>query len=293
MSARLLSPRSSLLALVGDIRYTLSRLKADPLTAEHVAEFEALRAEWKVVKAQEIENQELLSDAQAGVDLADIHIDAFGSRVSKTLLTLVKDDRNHPLYLHFFGDKALSVFLRPKLGIELQAMRPWLVSFETSPHASLQAMAPELAMLIVAADKAITARDEVRSRIRMFYDVGGRRQLFDKCNGLRKLTHGALAQLALTTAGLPSDYADGFFRNDSSEDPSPAPTLDSVKTTIHDLETKLTAAKALLTKLEEEAAEEIRLAEEQLSAEQQLVGIRRQQEALDKAAKELESKLKR
>jgi hypothetical protein len=293
MSARLLSPRSSLLALIGDIRYTLSRLKADPHAAAHVAAFEELRDEWKSAQAQEILNQEELSDAQAALDLADVNIDAFGSRVSKTLLTLVKDDRNHPLYLHFFGAKALSVFLRPKLGIELQAMRPWLVSFETSPHPALQAMAPELGMLIVAADKAITARDEVKAKIRTFYDMGQRRLLFDKCNGLRKSTHGALAKLALTTVGLPSDYADGFFRNDASEDPSPAPTVESVKVTITDLETKLTAAKALLARLEEAAAEELRLAAEQLSHEQQLVGIRRQQEELEKAAKELESKLKR
>jgi hypothetical protein len=292
MSARLLSPRSSLLALIGDIRYTLSRLKAEPLAAALVAEFEALRDEWKVVKAQEIENQEALSDAQAGLDLADLHIDAFGARVSKTLLALVKDDRNHPLYLHFFGDKALSVFLRPKLGIELQAMRPWLVSFETSPHPSLQAMAPELGLLIVAADKAITTRDEVKTQIRTFYDSGGRRQLFDKCNALRKSIHEELVKIA-QTAGLSADYADGFFRADASEDPSPPPTIESVKHAVADLETKLTAAKTLLTKLEEEEAEEIRLAAEQLSAEQQLVGIRRQQEALEKAAKELESKLQK
>jgi hypothetical protein len=228
MSARLLNPRSSLLALLGDIQYTLSRIKADPLAARFLSTFEKLRDEWTVVQAQEIENQEALAVAQAGVDLVGVDLAAFSSRVSTAVLTLVKEDRNHPLYLHFFGEKSRSVLARPKLGIELLEMRPWLGSIENSPHPSLQAMAAELGLVVVAAEKAVLALESVMGRIRTFYDVGARRQLFDKCNGIRKSTHEALAKIALENVGLPSDYADGFFRSNACSAMPPEPTTEAV-----------------------------------------------------------------
>src|SRR5512132_3558068 len=208
MSVRLLNPRSSLLALLGDIRYTLSRVKGDPLASQFFPGFQELREEWGAVQAQEIENQEDLSEAQAAVDMADVRLDAFASRVSAAVLRLVKEDRSHPLYLHFFGDKSESVLSRPKVGIELLDMRPWLTTVENSPHPSLQAMAAELGLLILAADKALTVRDAVKTRIRTFYDVGTRRHLFDRCNALRKSTHASLDKAAQEKGGLPSNYAD-------------------------------------------------------------------------------------
>lgn len=215
MSARLLNPRSSLLALLGDIRYTLSRIKADPLAERFLSAFEGLRDEWTVVQAQEIENQEELSDALALVDLVDIQLAAFANRVSAAVLTLVKEDRNHPLYLHFFGENSRSVLVRPKLGIEMLEMRPWLVSMENSPHPSFQAMASDLGLLIVAAEKAVMALEAVRAKVRVFYDGGARRKLFDRCNEARRSTHEALARIALENVSLPSEYPDGFFRSNA------------------------------------------------------------------------------
>ena len=292
MSAQLLNPRSSLLALLGDIRYTLSRLKADALAAQFFPGFQELREEWGAVQAQEIENQEDLSEAQAAVDIADIRLDAFASRVSMAVLTLVKDDRSHPLYLHFFGDRSQSVLSRPKMGIELLEMRPWLTAVESSPHPSLQAMAAELGLLILAADKALTVRDTVKAKIRTFYDVGTRRHLFDRCNALRKSTHASLDKAAREKPGLPSDYADGFFRADSGEAMLVEPTIESVTRTLTDLGTKVAAAKVQLEKLEEAAQEEKKQADQKLSNEQKLAAIRKQQAELARAASELEDKLK-
>jgi hypothetical protein len=226
MSARLLNPRSSLLALLGDIRYTLSRIKADPLAERFLSAFEGLRDEWTVVQAQEIENQEELSDAQALVDLVDLQLGAFANGVSTMVHALVKEDRNHPLYLHFFGENSRSVLSRPRLGIEMLEMRPWLVSMENSPHPSLQAMAAELGLLVVAAEKAVMALEAVRAKVRVFYDGGARRKLFDRCNEARKTTHEALEKLALAQGGLPSEYADGFFRANASQAMPPEPTFE-------------------------------------------------------------------
>ena len=226
MSARLLNPRSSLLALLGDIRYTLSRIRADPLAERFLSTFEGLRHEWTAVQAQEIENQEELSDAQALVDLVDLQLTAFASRASTAVHALVKDDRNHPLYLHFFGENSRSVLSRPRLGIEMLEMRPWLVSMETSPHPSLQVMAAELGSLVVTAEKAVMALEAMRARVRAFYDGGARRKLFDRCNEARQSTHEALAKIVLEKVGLPSEYAGGFFRANAGEAMPPEPTFE-------------------------------------------------------------------
>ena len=100
----------------------------------------------------------------------------------------------------------MSVFLRPKLGVQLEAMRPWSHSLVTSDFPALKAMAPELDHLISAADKAVTSRTDTRNQIRKFRDVGARRQVFEKVNAARKKAHGDLAKLAIETPGLPSDY---------------------------------------------------------------------------------------
>lgn len=256
MSARLLNPRASLLALLGDIRYTLARLQANPFAGPLVAEFQDLREEWMIVQAQEIENQEELSDAQALVDVADIQLAAFAGRVSKMVLALVKNDRNHPIYLHFYGDNSQSLLARPHLGVEILEMRPWLTSIETSPHPSLQALAAELGILIVAITKAISTLDAVRAKIRKFCDQGARYQLFERCNEARSAAFEALTRLAKEKPGLPSDYANGFFRADSGE---AMPTEQSaVPSTPHPraLDLKVAAAKVQLEKLEEAAQEE-------------------------------------
>jgi len=255
MPARLLKPQTSLITLLGELRYTLSRLQANPLTKAHVATFQSLRDEWRPVLDKEIALQEAQSDAQALIDAGDVALDDFASRVSKAVLTITKDDRGSVLYTHFFGNKSLSEFRRPTLGAQLEAMRPWGDSLAQSQFPALKAMAPEHAQLVAAADHAIAARDKARHQNKQFRDVGERRQFVDKLNAARKVTHGALAKLALETPGLPMDFADQFFRGETSSDEEAAtpPTIEEVKETIAQLEAQLDAEKALLAKMESDA----------------------------------------
>lgn len=296
MPARLLYPRTSLLTLLGELRYTLSRLHATPKTAPFVATFQTLRDEWKTVLDKEISLQESLSDAQALIDAGDAGLDDFASRLSKAILTITKDDRTNPLYTHFFGDKSLSEFRRPNLGAQLQAMRPWADSLTTSPHPTLKAMAQEHAHLIAAADKAVSARDKARQQNRQLRDVGERRQFLDKLNAARKATYGALAKLAIETPGMPSDFADHFFRGETSgdrdeEDDQAPHTLESVKAAIADLEGQLKARRADLEKLEAEAkAAEAKAATRQ--ADKAALGDLQQRMAeMAKQAEELQKRL--
>lgn len=291
MSARLLNPRSSLLTLIVELRYTLSRCQADPRAAFCVQAFQSCRDESSAVQKQELDLLETLSDAQANVDIADENIDDFASRLSKAVLTLTRDDRGHPIYAHFFGKKPISTFLRPKLGAQLDSMRSWGEALTTSQLSPLQAMAAELSSLVLAADKALSARSETQSQIRQFRDIGARRQLVDKINAARKKAAGDLAKLAIETPGLRSDYGDSFFRAAPSADEVDEPTIDSVTQDIADLEAKLEAARDLLTKLMAAAAEAQKAATEKASAEAQLAELEKQEDELAKQKAALKKKL--
>jgi hypothetical protein len=289
MAARILKPRTSLVALLGELRYTLSRFQANPLTAAFVPTFQALRDAWTPVSAQEIGFQEAASDAQALVDEADDGVDDFSSRVSKVILTITKDDREDPLYLHFFGSKSLSAFRKPVLGAQLDTMRNvWLDALTTSPHPELQTLAPELTKLIAAADEAIGARDDARALNRKFHDIGERRQLFDQVNAERKAAHGAIAKLALTTSGLPSDFADHFFRVDSA---APEPTIDDVTQNIADLEAELAAEKIKLAALHKAADDAAKALAEKQADEAALDALEKQAAELQKQQADLKKKL--
>jgi hypothetical protein len=295
MSARILKPKTALITLLGELRYTLSRLHANPLTTAHVATFQALRDEWRPVLDKEISLQEALSDAQALIDAEDAALDDFASRVSKTVLTITKDDRGSALYTHFFGNKSLSEFRRPNLGAQLEAMRPWGDSLANSPFPALKAMAKEHAQLVAAADKAVSARDKARQQNKQFREVGERRQFVDKLNAARKVTHGALAKLALETPGLPSGFADQFFRSEASrdegDDEETPPTIAQVTETIDALEAQLTSQKALLAKLQGEAEAATKAAAAREADQTALSDLQQRMAEMAKQAEQIQKRL--
>lgn len=152
-------------------------------------------------------------------------------------------------------------------------------------------MAAELGALVVAADKALSARSETQNQIRKFRDVGARRQLFDKVNAARKKAAGDLAKLAIETPGLPSDYGDSFFRSAPGVEEVDEPTIDSVTQDVGDLETKLVAARELLGTLEVAAAAAQKAAAEKASEEAQLAALEKQEAELAKQKAALKQKL--
>lgn len=291
MSARVLNARSSLISLLGEIRYTLSRLQANPLTTAHAPAFQALRDEWTPTLNREISINEAISDAQALIDAADDTVDNFASRLSKAILTITRDDRSHTVYTHFFGNKSLSEFRRPVLGAQLEAMRPWADSLVASPHPSLTAMAKELIPLIASADKAIAARDKARQQNKEFRDVGERRHFVDKLNATRKATHGTLAKLPFESIGLPTDFADHFFRREGRDEEEAAPTIQTVNETITALTAELTAQNELLAKLTTEAADLAKATAQRQTDENELAGLKQQMAEMAKKAEELSQKL--
>jgi hypothetical protein len=207
MSFRTLDSRSSLIAILSEIHYTLSRAQAYPQAAAHAPIFQALRQEWTPVQGTELAYQEAIAVAQARVDAVHYDLGDFSDRFSKAVLTITRDERDHPIYVHFFGKKTLREFKRC-LFLQLGAMQAWLPVLQTSEHPALQAMAPELATLITAAEQVLAAKRCARQQNRQCSDVGERKQLIDKLNGTRTEVHGVLAKLPYIQPGLPPSLAE-------------------------------------------------------------------------------------
>jgi hypothetical protein len=298
---RTLSPRNALTSLLPHLVYTLSRLKAHPLGAPHVAVFEGQRAAWTQVFLQEVAVIEAMTNAQARVDAAGAALDQLAARVAKATLTVTGDDRKHPLYVLFFAKKTLSSFRRPVLGAQLVAMTGWRIPLLQSPHAELAALAPELEAVLVEAEAAGRAQAEARAENRRFRDAGARRQFVDGLNACRKELHGTLSKLPHLHAGLPADFAEEFFlreggrdRDDEGEGEGEAPrTPEALRARIGGLREGLAAAEAELAALEaaEAAAAARRAAEARAADEARLREVMRAMAEMDQQRAALEARL--
>jgi hypothetical protein len=289
MAARLLRSSISLLLLLIELRYSLSRLLANPLTIVHAVRFQALRARWTIVQALEISLNEELSDAKAQVDIADAALDDFAVRFSNALLALTGQKRDAVLYVFFFK-KPLSEFRKPILAGQLQAMTDWILSLDTTPHPTLAAMKAELITLVEAGQKATKVRDTLLLKIRDFRDVGERKQLFDEVNAERKSVEGELSKLALQTPSLGTAFSQQFFKPSEAGDATEE-TIDSVTLEIKDLEAKLAERALRLVEITKEAEDAAKKAEDKAAKTARLAELNKDIEARKKEAQALKDEL--
>jgi len=282
---RTLDARTALPTLLVEICYTLSRLRAHPLGAPYVAMFEGLRAQYTQTYTEDVELLEGQADAQAVVDVADEDLNDLADRFSRTLLTITKSDRGHPLYRYYFPDKDLAGLKRPVLGSQLTAMTAWVSPAQASEHPAIQAMAPELAAAVAAGAQAEKNKKEAARLRREFRDLGGRREFVDALNAARKEAHGGLAKLPHTQTGLPANFADRFFRRDPGrpEVDEEEETSETVRARIEELHTAIAAAEERLAELLAEEEVEARAAQARAAQEAKVA-------ELDRAMAELQAK---
>lgn len=289
--ARTLAPRTGLLTLLRELRYTIAQLSAEPLAAPHLAAFQALREEWKTVLFEEIGILEQMATAQAAIDKADDDLDDFAGRTWRGVEDFTGGNPKHPLQVHLFKGKPLGKFRRPILGGQLEATRHWVSPLAGSGAAALVALANELPDLVAAADKAVEQQTAASQKNRAFRDVGMRRQFVDKLNATRKEAHGALAKLPFEKPNLASDFADRFFRSEPAAAEEEAETIEDVKAAIAELEAELAQRKAQLATMEAEAAAAAQAAADRKAKETALEELEAQQAALAKQAAEIKAQL--
>jgi hypothetical protein len=254
MTPRTLAPDCSLIEIRAHVGFTLRRLRAQPLAAILVPCFENLLAEFSVVQREELELADKIDDAAALAAAVDAELNELAVRVSNAVLALTRNDRAHPLYQHFFKGKPVHAFNRPILGHQLEAMRQWQPLLARSEHPPLKALGSALPSLLEKADKTLAAKARAEHEGRKFREAGARKRYIDAVNAARREAHGLLATLPAKHAGLPSNFADRFFRRDRSKEPE-AQDLEAVKASVSALRQELEAQEKVRDALEKEQEE--------------------------------------
>ncbi len=263
-------------------------MNEDPLVHVFASSFDQLRAEWKEIHAEEIEILEALASADASADKVDHSLDAFATRVSRTVDDNSTGATRKRIRQALFKGKPLSKFSRPVLSTQLDAMLDWAPTLAGSGITQLAALVPEYESLMLLGKQAQERREAAATRNRHFRTIGRRKQFVDKLNAKRQETAGALAKLPFEHPELPSDYADGFFAREAARDDEP--TIDEVKEAIVTLETRLAEQQALLKKLEDEAEAERQAEAARLARATQAEELEAQAKALLEQAAELKKR---
>jgi hypothetical protein len=262
-------------ALIEEYAYTAGRLRAAGLVLL-LAAFEPFRDRLFAAIKKECELSEALTAARAFVAARDAELDRVSDAVLGEVLSLSEDDL---LYKHYAGDRSPSIFKKPVLGRQLEAMRPWIGSLgDPAAPPSLQAFAEPVAEVIKAADEALAMRDaayEQRSRFRV---VGERRGAVDDFNGLRRQLFDELKKQPGGEA-----YARQFFKPRERDRPAEGPAaIAAAGQEISALEAKLAEKRSELAALIA-AEEELRRAEAEREAAR--VALAAEERAIDEAKK--------
>jgi hypothetical protein len=284
---------AALSTILEHITYTLTRLSAQPLTANLVAAIASLHKHWFQINTQEIYLQVDIQKAQAAVVAADDDLDLLVDRVASIVLIATGNDRSAPLYKLFFGDKRPSDIKRPILAGQLDTMRNWIIPLKGSSIAELAAIGGAVEQKVAIGDAAAQTLATVETANRVFRATGERRVFIGQVNAARKLLYGKLAELPHKhpEANLPGSFADRFFKRVSRvKDRVEPPTSEELRTEVAETETRLTSLrdrlKDALAREETEAQEE----KARLAKNDELAKLKADRDALDAKIAALEAK---
>jgi DNA repair exonuclease SbcCD ATPase subunit len=100
--------------------------------------------------------------------------------------------------------------MRPILGEQLEKMRAWLPSLNSSNNDAMKQIGSELALKIKEADLAVQKLREAEQELNDFLAIGDRQTLFNEYNELRSTIYKGIEA---TNPGL----GDAFFLHDTSQ----------------------------------------------------------------------------
>jgi hypothetical protein len=234
MPTTLLKPDCSLATCLDEATFSHARVQANPLTLLFAADFDAFFSDWLICNEQEIKLRTALVRKNAFIVAADDELDAIVDAVNQAVLLEVKSVRTAALYLLYFGAQTAGQLKKPILSGQLETMRGWIASLTASPNPVLSALGARLVKAVAAADDAIAARLVAEQENRDFRAIGGRKELIDGLNALRKALYGKLSELphARPELHLPASFAEQFFRHETAKKADPELTLEELKAAI-------------------------------------------------------------
>jgi len=277
-------PESLIDPILVDNAYTQGELVSHPLSLPFLPQFEAFQTKATATSTARLTLLVNIGKANGYVAAADDDIDTFLDKLDLTVKGLQEKDVLHPFYF----PKPLHQMKRPVLGTELEAAKAILEKLNKAPQPALAALAPELATLIATADKRVEELLAAEQALKSFDVVGEKKTLIDDYNLLRQTVYGQLAAMphSATGKGLPSNFADRFFRHLTRKDISGAANLEEAKARVDALKQELMEAEGHLAAAEAAAKAKEEAKKAQAEADAKAEEAKKTAELAAKALKE-------
>jgi hypothetical protein len=247
-----------------EISHTTAQLRAYPFLQTQAEQHGALLDDVNRLSLDEHSLLRAIMEAEARKLVIDDRLNWLSSAIAGTLLAENGGDRSSPVFQRYFNNIQPSRFNRPVLGVQLATMRTWVTSLvQGSP--ALQGYGMQLSGCVGEADTAVQNEAEAKRQLADF-EIGSRKELVNRVNGLRHAHYGQIAELPHTRPdlSLPRDFAHRFFLRTTSQR---RPTIATVERDVARLRTELQKAEQQLARMLEESEAETRLREDAELAE--------------------------
>lgn len=272
---RALDPdRLSLRELLDETLYTAVRVRQSADAKAQLPLAESLLTQARAGLAIEDKLNEGLIEADAGVILRNLDLDAFVATHRGVVQAKTRGKTEHKLYQRFYGSQTPHAIIRLGLRSELAVVEPWLESLKRDADPDLQALAAPLEKALSEGRKACEAQDHAVQAMRDFR-AGKRAQLFDSINAGRRTIWAAIGALPQG-----AELAASLFRSSAGRPRAAELTLSAAEEAVAAAESQLKGAQAQLAVLKQQASEEAAQAAAHAEAKRALESAEAEAQAL-------------
>lgn len=266
--------RISLHDLVHETLYVAVRVRHSPDAKSQLVLAESLLTDARAGLALEDKLSERLIEADAGVMLRNIDLDAVVTEHRGVIQRKTRGKTDHKLHQRFYGSQSPHAIIRLGLRSQLPIVEPWIESLKRDPDPDLQALATPLEKVVQAGHAACAAQDHAIQALRDFR-ADKRAKLFDSVNAGRRTIWAALSALPVGP-----DFALSFFRVGQGRSKAAGLTLAEAETAVAAAQVQLGEAQTQLAELRQQQSEEAAQAAARLQAQQALSQAEAEAEAL-------------
>jgi hypothetical protein len=265
--------------------HTHSLLLANPLTAGLAQAYDAFFLEWTIVNNQEIKLRTALVQILALLGWRDTALDGLVNETQQAVLIETKNNRKAPEFLRYFGSKAAYEVRKSFLGPQLETMRGWVPSLQSSSTSLLSDIGMRMNHAIVGTDLDLTTKAKLDQESVDFRTIGLRKTFIDNFNALRKATYGKLLEMphAYPKEHLPQNFAEAFFRHESA----PKVLVGTSEDFRKQLKAHQAAGDALQAKLAKALADEAAAAKDKSEEDAEDAAIEQEKLTMDASAARL------